>query len=39
MYSPMAWVIIGGLITSTLIARLVTPVVYKLMPPGVVVAK
>jgi multidrug efflux pump subunit AcrB len=35
MYSPMAWVIIGGLITSTLIARLVTPVVYKLMPPAV----
>jgi multidrug efflux pump subunit AcrB len=36
MYSPMAWVIIGGLITSTLLARLVTPVVYKLMPPMVV---
>ena len=35
MYSPMAWVIIGGLITSTLLARLVTPVVYKLMPPAV----
>jgi Cu/Ag efflux pump CusA len=29
----MAWVIIGGLITSTLLARLVTPVMYKLMPP------
>lgn len=35
MYSPLAWVIIGGLITSTLLARLVTPVMYKLMPPGV----
>jgi multidrug efflux pump subunit AcrB len=35
LYSPMAWVIIGGLITSTLLARLVTPVVYKLMPPEV----
>jgi multidrug efflux pump subunit AcrB len=35
LYSPMAWVIIGGLITSTLLARLVTPVVYKLIPPGV----
>jgi len=33
LYSPMAWVIIGGLITSTLLARLVTPVVYKLIPP------
>jgi Cu/Ag efflux pump CusA len=29
----MAWVIIGGLISSTLLARLVTPVMYKLMPP------
>jgi len=27
-------VIIGGLITSTLLARLVTPVMYKLLPPG-----
>jgi multidrug efflux pump subunit AcrB len=34
MYSPMAWVIIGGLITSTLLARLVTPVMYKLLPPA-----
>ncbi|MFO7369148.1 MAG: efflux RND transporter permease subunit [Bacteroidales bacterium] len=33
IYSPLAWVIIGGLITSTLLARLVTPVMYKLMPP------
>ena len=35
LYSPMAWAIIGGLITSTLLARLVTPVVYKLIPPPV----
>lgn len=35
LYSPMAWVIIGGLISSTLLARLVTPVVYKLFPPEV----
>lgn len=35
LYSPMAWVIIGGLITSTLLARLVTPVMYKLMPPAI----
>jgi multidrug efflux pump subunit AcrB len=33
LYAPMAWVIIGGLITSTLIGRLVTPVMYKLLPP------
>jgi multidrug efflux pump subunit AcrB len=35
LYSPLAWVIIGGLITSTLLARLVTPVMYKLLPPDV----
>jgi multidrug efflux pump subunit AcrB len=35
IYSPLAWVIIGGLITSTLLARLVTPVMYKLIPPKV----
>ncbi|MBK6598757.1 MAG: efflux RND transporter permease subunit [Proteobacteria bacterium] len=35
LYSPMAWVIIGGLISSTLLARLVTPVVYKLIPPSI----
>jgi multidrug efflux pump subunit AcrB len=33
LYSPMAWVIIGGLVTSTLVGRLVTPVMYKLVPP------
>ena len=35
LYSPLAWVIIGGLITSTLLARLVTPVMYKLIPPTI----
>jgi multidrug efflux pump subunit AcrB len=35
LYSPMAWVIIGGLISSTLLARLVTPVMYKLIPPAI----
>jgi multidrug efflux pump subunit AcrB len=35
LYSPMAWVIIGGLISSTLLARLVTPVMYLLLPPDV----
>ncbi|WP_370263741.1 efflux RND transporter permease subunit [Limnobacter sp.] len=33
LYSPMAWVIIGGLLSSTFIGRLVTPVLYKLLPP------
>jgi multidrug efflux pump subunit AcrB len=37
LYSPLAIVIIGGLISSTLLARLVTPVMYKLLPPAVVV--
>lgn len=35
LYSPLAWVIIGGLITSTLLARIVTPVMYKLLAPAV----
>jgi multidrug efflux pump subunit AcrB len=35
LYSPLAWVIIGGLISSTLLARLVTPVMYKLLAPEV----
>ncbi len=35
LYSPMAWVIIGGLISSTLLARLVTPVMYKMIPPTI----
>jgi multidrug efflux pump subunit AcrB len=34
LYSPLAWVIIGGLVSSTLIARLVTPVMYKLLAPA-----
>ncbi len=33
LYSPLAWVIIGGLVSSTFIARLVTPVMYKLLAP------
>jgi multidrug efflux pump subunit AcrB len=35
LYSPLAWVIIGGLITSTLLARLVTPVMYRIIPPRI----
>ncbi len=33
MYAPLAWVIIGGLVSSTLLARIVTPVMYKLIAP------
>lgn len=35
LYSPMAWAIIGGLLTSTFLARLVTPVMYKLFTPDI----
>jgi multidrug efflux pump subunit AcrB len=35
LYSPLAWVILGGLVSSTLLARVVTPVLYKLLPPVV----
>ncbi|MEI7661218.1 MAG: efflux RND transporter permease subunit, partial [Bacteroidota bacterium] len=34
LISPLAIVIIGGLVSSTLLSRIVTPVVYKLMPPA-----
>jgi multidrug efflux pump subunit AcrB len=33
LYSPLAIVIIGGLISSLLLSRLVTPVLYSLLPP------
>jgi len=33
LYSPLAIVIIGGLISSLLLSRLVTPVMYSLIPP------
>jgi multidrug efflux pump subunit AcrB len=35
LYAPLAWVIIGGLVSSTLLARVVTPVLYRLWPPAV----
>jgi multidrug efflux pump subunit AcrB len=35
LISPLALVIIGGLISSTILSRIVTPVVYKLIPPAV----
>ncbi len=33
LYSPLAIVIMGGLVSSLLLSRLVTPVLYSLMPP------
>ncbi len=33
VYAPLAIVMIGGLTSSTLLARIVTPVMYKLLPP------
>lgn len=35
LYSPLALVLIGGITSSTLLSRLVTPVMYKLLPPRV----
>ena len=35
LISPLAIVLIGGLISSTLLSRVVTPVFYKLLPPNV----
>ncbi len=34
VYAPLAIVMIGGLCSSTLLARIVTPVMYKLLPPA-----
>jgi multidrug efflux pump subunit AcrB len=34
-YSPLALVILGGLVSSTLLTRVVTPVLYKLLAPEV----
>ena len=35
LISPLAMVLIGGLISSTLLSRLITPVLYYLIPPVV----
>jgi len=35
LYSPLAVVILGGLVSSTLLARIVTPVLYKLLAPTI----
>jgi multidrug efflux pump subunit AcrB len=34
LYSPLAWVLIGGLVSSTLLSRLVTPVLSVLLLPS-----
>ncbi len=39
LYSPLAWVLVGGLITSTILTRFVTPVLYKLLPPKIEIQK
>jgi multidrug efflux pump subunit AcrB len=36
LISPLAIVLIGGLISSTILSRIVTPVVYKLIPPKII---
>jgi multidrug efflux pump subunit AcrB len=33
--SPLALVLIGGLVSSTILSRIVTPVMYKLIPPTI----
>ena len=35
LYSPLAWVIVGGLISSLILSRVVTPVLYKLLAPKI----
>ena len=35
LYGPLAWVIIGGLISSTLLSRIVIPAMYLLSVRGV----
>jgi multidrug efflux pump subunit AcrB len=34
LYAPLAWVIIGGLVSSTFLSRVVTPVMYLLIVRG-----
>jgi multidrug efflux pump subunit AcrB len=33
LYSPLAIVIIGGLVSSLVLSRIITPVLYSLIPP------
>lgn len=39
LISPLAIVLIGGLISSTLLSRIVTPIIYKLIPPKIVAGR
>jgi multidrug efflux pump subunit AcrB len=39
LYSPLAIVIIGGLVSSTLLGGIVTPVMYRLLPPKIEVSE
>ncbi|HET6451560.1 MAG TPA: efflux RND transporter permease subunit, partial [Spirochaetia bacterium] len=39
LYSPLAMVLIGGIVSSTIAARFVTPVLYKLLPPKMATAE
>ena len=39
LYSPLALVIIGGLLSSTILTRVVTPVLYKLLAPRITPAE
>ncbi|MEP6647997.1 MAG: efflux RND transporter permease subunit, partial [Saprospiraceae bacterium] len=38
LISPLALVLIGGLISSTLLSRIVTPLLYMLIPPAITLA-
>ena len=35
LISPLAIVLIGGLVSSTLLSRIVTPIIYELIPPAI----
>jgi len=35
LVAPLAIVLIGGLISSTLLSRIVTPIIYELIPPAI----
>lgn len=39
LIAPLAIVMIGGLISSTILSRIITPVIYKLMPPKINVSQ
>lgn len=36
LIAPLAIVLIGGLVSSTLLSRIITPVIYKLLAPKVI---